>query len=182
MEHRPAAYGDKTPRPQAADHPKPPDRASLLRRLRRETDPPQQPCARQVSGRRFVCSATASLPRLYMHYIPTAKMEAAILAAIQRVSWYVRTMKRSLSSVCGKRPTSTQENAVKEYRQKVSKAQRRCKELDGLVRSYTRATPQARYPISTLPVCLPNTTRNRPGWKPLSHNGRKQSRAGTPTG
>ena len=66
MEHRPAAYGDKTPRPQAADHLKPLDRASLLRRLRREADPPQQPCARQVSGRRFcVFQLPPAYPRLY---------------------------------------------------------------------------------------------------------------------
>ena len=39
----------------------------------------------------FVCSSYRQLTRdCTMHYIPTAKMEAAILAAIQRVSWYVR--------------------------------------------------------------------------------------------
>lgn len=131
----------------------------------------------------FVCSSYRQLTRdCTMHYIPTAKMEAAILAAIQRVSWYVRHNEAEFIERVRKATDQHQENAVKEYRQKVSKAQRRYKELDGLVKSCTRETPQARYPISTLPVCLPNMTRNRPGWKPLSHNGRKQSRAGTPTG
>ena len=39
----------------------------------------------------FVCSHYRQLTSdCTMHYIPTAKMEAAILAAIQRVSWYVQ--------------------------------------------------------------------------------------------
>lgn len=39
----------------------------------------------------FICSSYRQLTRdCSMHHIPTAKMEAAILAAIQRVSWYVR--------------------------------------------------------------------------------------------
>ena len=63
--------GTKTPRPQAAEHPKPLDRASLLRRLRREADPPQQPCARQVSGRRFcVFQLPPAYPRLHHALYP----------------------------------------------------------------------------------------------------------------
>ena len=39
----------------------------------------------------FVCSGYRQLTHdCTMHYIPTAKIEAAILAVIQRVSWYVR--------------------------------------------------------------------------------------------
>ena len=91
MEHRPAAYGNKTPRPQAAEHPKP------LTGLLYCAD-----CGAKLTHRSslvqgkylddaFVCSNYRQLTRdCTMHYIPTAKMEAAILAAIQRVSWYVR--------------------------------------------------------------------------------------------
>ena len=157
------------------------DRASLLRRLRREADPTAAAlCKASIWDDAFVCSSYRQLTRdCTMHYIPTAKMEAAILAAIQRVSWYVRHNEAEFIERVREASDQHQENAVKEYRQKVSKAQRRCKELDGPCKEAIRgATPQARYPISTLPVCLPNTTRNRPGWKPLSHNGRKQSRAG----
>ena len=58
----------------------------------------------------FVCSSYRQLTRdCTMHYIPTAKMEAAILAAIQRVSWYVRHNEASLSSVCGKRRPAPRE-------------------------------------------------------------------------
>ena len=61
-------------------------------------------------------------------------MEAAILAAIQRVSWYVRHNEAEFIERVREASDQHQENAVKEYRQKVSKAQRRCKELDGLVK------------------------------------------------
>ena len=46
-------------------------------------------------------------PRLYHALYPHRKNGSRHLAAIQRVSWYVRHNERSLSSVCGKRPTST---------------------------------------------------------------------------
>lgn len=83
----------------------------------------------------FVCSSYRQLTRdCTMHYIPTAKMEAAILAAIQRVSWYVRHNEAEFIERVREASDQHQENAVKEYRQKVSKAQRRCKELDGLVK------------------------------------------------
>ena len=39
-----------------------------------------------------------------------------------------------------------QENAVKEYRQKVSKAQRRCKELDGLVKKLYEGNATGKIP------------------------------------
>ena len=55
-----------------------------------------------------------------MHYIPTAKMEAAILAAIQRVSWYVRHNEAEFIERVREASDQHQENAVKEYRQKVS--------------------------------------------------------------
>mgnify|MGYP003235102150 CR=1 FL=1 len=61
----------KTKSTRKTAHPKPTDRASLLRRLRREADPPQQPCARQVSGRRFcVFQLPPAYPRLYHALYP----------------------------------------------------------------------------------------------------------------
>ena len=76
----------------------------------------------------FVCSSYRQLTRdCTMHYIPTAKMEAAILAAIQRVSWYVRHNEAEFIERVREASDQHQENTVKEYRQKVSKAQRRCK-------------------------------------------------------
>ena len=70
----------------------------------------------------FVCSSYRQLTRdCTMHYIPTAKMEAAILAAIQRVSWYVRHNEAEFIERVREATDQHQENAVKEYRQKVSK-------------------------------------------------------------
>ena len=66
-----------------------------------------------------------------MHYIPTAKMEAAILAAIQRVSWYVQNKRSGVYPACAGSHWQNQKNAMKECGQKVNQAQRRCKELDG---------------------------------------------------
>ena len=95
----------------------------------------------------FVCSSYRQLTRdCTMHYIPTAKMEAAILAAIQRVSWYVRHNEAEFIERVREASDQHQENAVKEYRQKVSKAQRRCKELDGLVKKLYEGNATGKIP------------------------------------
>ena len=95
----------------------------------------------------FVCSSYRQLTRdCTMHYIPTAKMEAAILAAIQRVSWYVRHNEAEFIERVRKATDQHQENAVKEYRQKVSKAQRRYKELDGLVKKLYEGNATGKIP------------------------------------
>ena len=95
----------------------------------------------------FVCSSYRQLTRdCTMHYIPTAKMEAAILAAIQRVSWYVRHNEAEFIERVREATDQHQENAVKEYRQKVSNAQRRCKELDGLVKKLYEGNATGKIP------------------------------------
>ncbi len=95
----------------------------------------------------FVCSSYRQLTSdCTMHYIPTAKMEAAILAAIQRVSWYVRHNEAEFIERVREASDQHQENAVKEYRQKVSKAQRRCKELDGLVKKLYEGNATGKIP------------------------------------
>lgn len=95
----------------------------------------------------FVCSSYRQLTRdCTMHYIPTAKMEAAILAAIQRVIWYVRHNEAEFIERVREASDQHQENAVKEYRQKVSKAQRRCKELDGLVKKLYEGNATGKIP------------------------------------
>ena len=73
-------------------------------------------------------------------------MEAAILAAIQRVSWYVRHNEAEFIERVRKATDQHQENAVKEYRQKVSKAQRRYKELDGLVKKLYEGNATGKIP------------------------------------
>lgn len=48
--------------------------------------------------------------------------------------------------MCREASDQHQENAVKEYRQKVSKAQRRCKELDGLVKKLYEGNATGKIP------------------------------------
>ena len=95
----------------------------------------------------FTCSSYRQLIRdCTMHYIPTAKMEAAILAAIQRVSWYVQHNEAEFVERVREASDLHQEQAVKEYRQKISKAQRRHKELDGLVKKLYEGNATGKIP------------------------------------
>ena len=86
----------------------------------------------------FVCSGYRQLTHdCTMHYIPTAKIEAAILAVIQRVSWYVRHNEKEFTERVREASDQNQEKTVKECKQKINKAQKRHKEFDGLVKRYT---------------------------------------------
>lgn len=83
----------------------------------------------------FICSNYRQITRdCSMHHIPTQKIEAAILAAIQRVSWYVQSNEAEFTRLVREASGLRQEEAVKECKQRLSKAQRRYKELDGLVK------------------------------------------------
>lgn len=95
----------------------------------------------------FTCSSYRQLTRdCTMHYIPTAKMEAAILAAIQRVSWYVQNNEAEFVERVREASGLHQEQAVREYKQKISKAQRRHKELDGLVKKLYEGNATGKIP------------------------------------
>ena len=83
----------------------------------------------------FICSGYRHLIHdCTMHHIPTAKIEAAILAVIQRVSWYVRHNEKEFTERVREASDQNQEKTVKECKQKINKAQKRHKELDGLVK------------------------------------------------
>ena len=95
----------------------------------------------------FTCSSYRQLTRdCTMHYIPTAKMEAAILAAIQRVSWYVQNNEAEFVERVREASGLHQEQAVREYKQKISKAQRRHKELDGLIKKLYEGNATGKIP------------------------------------
>lgn len=95
----------------------------------------------------FTCSSYRQLTRdCTMHYIPTAKMEAAILAAIQRVSWYVQHNEAEFVERVREASGLHQEQAVREYKQKISKAQRRHKELDGLIKKLYEGNATGKIP------------------------------------
>ena len=83
----------------------------------------------------FICSGYRHLIHdCTMHHIPTVKIEAAILAVIQRVSWYVRHNEKEFIERVWEASDQNQEKTVKECKQKINKAQKRHKELDGLVK------------------------------------------------
>ena len=95
----------------------------------------------------FICGNYRQLTRdCTMHHIPTAKIEAAILAAIQRVSWYVRNNEAEFAERVREASGRHQEQAVKEYRRKVNKAQRRYQELDGLVKKLYEGNATGKIP------------------------------------
>ena len=95
----------------------------------------------------FVCSGYRQLTHdCTMHYIPTAKIEAAILAVIQRVSWYVRHNEKEFTERVREASDQNQEKTVKECKQKISKAQKRHKELDGLVKKLYEGNATGKIP------------------------------------
>ena len=81
-----------------------------------------------------------------MHHIPTAKIEAAILAVIQRVSWYVRHNEKEFTERVREASDQNQEKTVKECKQKINKAQKRHKELDGLVKKLYEGNATGKIP------------------------------------
>ena len=95
----------------------------------------------------FVCSSYRQLTRdCTMHYIPTQKMEAAILAAIQRVSWYVKHNEKEFVQRVREASSLRQEEAFKDCKQRISKAKRRHTELDGLVKKLYEANATGKLP------------------------------------
>lgn len=95
----------------------------------------------------FTCSSYRQLTRdCTMHYVPSAKMEAAILSAIQRISWYVKNNEAEFVEKVRQASDLRQEETVKECRQMLSKAKRRHTELDGLVKKLYEANATGKLP------------------------------------
>ena len=95
----------------------------------------------------FTCSRYRDFVReCTNHYIPTKKLEAAILSAIQRVSWYVKNNEAEFVERVREASQLRQEETVKECRQKMSKAKRRFSELDGLVKKLYEANATGKLP------------------------------------
>lgn len=95
----------------------------------------------------FICGNYRQLTRdCTMHYIPTQKLEAAILSTIQRVSWYVRNNKAEFIERVREASDLRQEEAVKDSKTQLAKAKRRHKELDGLVKKLYEANATGKLP------------------------------------
>ncbi|WP_300755986.1 recombinase family protein [uncultured Oscillibacter sp.] len=77
---------------------------------------------------------------------PYAWSATTILAVIQRVSWYVRHNEKEFTERVREGSDQNQEKTVKECKQKISKAQKRHKELDGLVKKLYEGNATGKIP------------------------------------
>ena len=95
----------------------------------------------------FVCSNYRQLTRdCSMHYLPTQKVEGAILSAIRRVSWYARHNEAEFIEKVRQASDVRQEEAAKECAQRISYAQRRFAELDVLVKKLYEGNATGKIP------------------------------------
>lgn len=95
----------------------------------------------------FVCSSYRHLTRdCTMHYIPTQKIEAAILSAIQRVSWYVQNNETDFIQRVQEAWGLRQEESIKECRQRLTQAKKRYTELNGLIKKLYEGNATGRIP------------------------------------
>lgn len=71
----------------------------------------------------FTCSRyRAPMEDCTIHYVATQKLEAAILSAIQRISWYVRNNEQEFVQRVRKASSLRQEEAVKDCRKQIVQA------------------------------------------------------------
>ncbi len=80
----------------------------------------------------FICSRYRGLVQdCTIHYVPTQKLEAAILAAIQRISWYVRNNELEFVQRVREASSLRQEETAKDCRKQIVQAKKRHAELTG---------------------------------------------------
>lgn len=92
----------------------------------------------------FICSGYRHLIHdCTMHHIPTVKIEAAILAVIQRVSWYVRHNEKEFIERVREASDQNQEKTVKECKQKINKAQKRAHQSQATKKSRQKMYEEA---------------------------------------
>ena len=95
----------------------------------------------------FTCSRyRAPMEDCTIHYVATQKLEAAILSAIQRISWYVRNNEQEFVQRVRKASSLRQEEAVKDCRKQIVQAKKRHAELDGLVKKLYEANATGKLP------------------------------------
>ncbi len=81
-----------------------------------------------------------------IHYVATQKLEAAILSAIQRISWYVCNNEQEFVQRVREASSLRQEEAVKDCRKQIVQARKRHAELDGLVKKLYEANATGKLP------------------------------------
>jgi len=95
----------------------------------------------------FICGSYRHLTRdCTMHYISAKKIEAALLSAIQRVSWYVHSNEKEFAERVRQASEQRQTASAKEYRQNLERAKRRCGELDELIKKLYEGNATGKIP------------------------------------
>ena len=95
----------------------------------------------------FTCSRYRGLVQeCTIHYVPTQKLEEAILSAIQRISWYVRNNEQEFVQRVREASSLRHEEAAKDCRKQIVQAEKRHAELDGLVKKLYEANASGLLP------------------------------------
>lgn len=95
----------------------------------------------------FTCSSYRKLTRdCTMHYISSTKLENIILSVIQRVSWYAQNNEADFVERVQEASAQTQKENVKEWTQKIERAQKRHRELDILIKKLYEGNATGKMP------------------------------------
>ena len=81
-----------------------------------------------------------------MHFIKTSVVKDLILTAIHKVSTYVMEDEERFTERVRKTTEVQQEESIKEYRRQILKAQKRVKELDGLIKKLYEGNATGKIP------------------------------------
>ncbi len=95
----------------------------------------------------FTCSRYRGLVQdCTIHYIPTQRLEEAILFAIQRISWYVHNNEQEFVQRVQDATSLRQEETAKDCQQQIAQAKKRYAELDVLVKKLYEANATGKLP------------------------------------
>ncbi|MCD7918898.1 MAG: recombinase family protein [Clostridiales bacterium] len=112
------------------------------------------------------------------HNISTKAVRALVLDAIRRVAQYALTNEQDFIQKVREASEVQQEETAKNLKRKLRRDEKRCKELDTLLKKLYESMPLASYRRSGMRRFLLNTNRSRQIWRRLSPPG---SRSWTPT-
>jgi len=95
----------------------------------------------------YICGSYRQLTHdCTMHFIKTSVVKDLILTAIHKVSTYVMEDEERFTERVRKTTEVQQEESIKEYRRQILKAQKRVKELDGLIKKLYEGNATGKIP------------------------------------